>query len=76
MTECIPIIIPIICFVVGLAIGVAVTIVGFRLGWKASYEIRMSKGDDSVEDKGLFGARKDPAEFELLDDEKEKEMAE
>lgn len=59
--------IPIICFVAGLAVGIVVTIVGFRLGFKASYEIRSHK-EESAEDKGLFPSKKDPAEFELLEE--------
>lgn len=61
--------IPIICFVAGLAVGVAVTIIGFRLGFKASYEIRDGKQYPETEDKGLFKGRKDPAEFQILDEE-------
>ena len=60
--------IPIICFVAGVVAGAALTVVGFRLGFRASYEIRQSK-DDLEEGKGLFKQGKDPAEFELLDRE-------
>ena len=59
--------IPIICFVAGVVAGAALTVVGFRLGFRASYEIRQSK-DDPEEGKGLFG-KKDPAEFDILEKE-------
>lgn len=64
--------IPIICFVAGLIVGAIITIIGFRLGFRASYEIRDSK-EESSEDKGLFRGRKDPAEFELVPEEESKE---
>ena len=57
----------IICFVLGLVAGVVVTIVGFRLGWKTSYEIRSNK-EEPAEGKGLFPSKKDPAEFELIEE--------
>lgn len=60
--------ISIICFIAGLLVGVGVTILGFRLGFRASYEIR-SHQEESAEDKGLFKGGKDPAEFELLEKE-------
>lgn len=60
--------IPIICFVAGVLVGVGVTVLGFLLGFRASYEIRSHK-EESVEDKGLFKSKKDPPEFELLDKE-------
>ena len=60
--------IPIICFVAGIVFGAGMTIVGFRLGFRSSYEIRSHK-EESSEDKGLFKSRKDPAEFELLEKE-------
>lgn len=56
--------IPIICLIFGLVLGVAVTIVGFRLGFRASYEIRDHKDSEG---KGIFKG-KEPAEFELLDE--------
>ena len=59
--------IPIICFVAGAVAGAALTVIGFRLGFRASYEIRLNK--DEPESKGLFPS-KEPAEFELLEDEK------
>ena len=60
--------IPMLCFVFGLAVGIVVTIIGFRLGFKSSYEIRESK--EYPEGRGLFPSKKDPAEFELLEDDK------
>ena len=58
--------IPIICFVAGVLVGVGITVLGFRLGFRASYEIR---NKEEAEDKGLFKNRKEPAEFNLLDKE-------
>lgn len=57
--------IPIICFVAGTVAGAVLTYMGFKLGFRASFEIRQSK-DFPDEDKGLFKNTKDPAEFELL----------
>ena len=65
--------IPIICFVLGLIAGVVITVYGFRVGFKASYEIR-GHSEDSGEDKGLFPQKKDPPEFELLEPVKEPEQ--
>ncbi len=62
--------IPIIIFVCGLLVGVGTTILGLYLGFKASYDIRNHK-EGIVNDEGLIHPRKNPAEFELLDDEKE-----
>lgn len=59
--------VPIICFVAGMVTGVVVTIIGFRLGFRSSYEIRNHK--EEPENKGLFKSEKEPAEFELLDEE-------
>jgi len=39
---------------------------GFKLGFKASYEIRGAKGDEDT-DQGLFPPTKEPAEFDLLE---------
>ena len=69
MTKLYPYI-PIICFVFGLAVGIVVTIIGFRLGFSSSYEIRESKEYPLAEGCGLFPSKKDPAEFELLEDDK------
>ena len=57
--------IPIICFIAGTIAGALLMYVGFKLGFRASFEIRQSK-DFPEEDKGLFKKKKDPAEFELL----------
>jgi len=59
--------VPIICFVAGLIAGAAVHHFGFKLGFRASFEIRQSK-EYPDEDKGLFKREKEPAEFELLKD--------
>ena len=59
--------IPIICFIAGWVLGACSVIVGFRLGFRASYEIRNNKDEDPA-DKGLFKSQKDPAEFELLNE--------
>jgi len=59
--------IPIICFVVGLLIGIGATVLGFLLGFRASYEIRSHK-EETTEGKGLFKSREDPAEFDLLEE--------
>lgn len=59
----------IICFVAGAAFGAGITVLGFRLGFRASYEIRSHK-EESYEDKGLFKSKKEPAEFELLEEDK------
>lgn len=61
--------IPIICFVAGLVVGAILMYVGFKLGFRASFEIRQSKDFPDEEGKGLFKKPKDPAEFELLDKE-------
>ena len=58
--------IPIICFVAGTLAGVVLTYIGFKLGFRASFEIRQSKDYPPDEDKGLFKKPKEPAEFELL----------
>lgn len=69
--------VPIICFILGLATGAGIVFVGFKLGFKASYEIRNQK-EESAEGKGLFKGEKEPAEFELLkeDEEANKKTAE
>jgi len=62
--------IPIICFLLGVVVGAGLMLLGFHLGFKASYEIRESKdmGTGEIEGKGLFKKNKEPAEFELLDE--------
>ena len=64
--------IPIICFVAGTACGALLTYIGFRLGFRASFEIRQSKDYPEEEGKGIFKKTKDPAEFELLKEEERK----
>lgn len=59
---------PIVCFIVGVLVGAASVIVGFRLGFKASYEIR-SHQEESTDGKALFKSNKDPAEFDLVPEE-------
>ena len=46
-------------FCAGLATGIFSMYFGYRLGFKASYELR---GDS---DKGLFADKGEPAEFQL-----------
>jgi len=61
--------IPIICFIAGTVAGFVLTYIGFKLGFRASFEIRQSKEFPDEEGKGLFKKNKDPAEFELLKEE-------
>jgi hypothetical protein len=61
-------IITIASFVTGLIVGVAVTTYGFKLGFKASYQIRETFGEEEQPDT-LLKRRVDPAEFDLLDRE-------
>ena len=60
--------IPVICFVAGACFGAAMPVLGFKLGFRSSYEIRNNK-EESTENKGLFKGEKEPAEFELIDKE-------
>ena len=59
--------IPIICFVAGLVAASVLDYIFFKLGFRASFEIRASKDYPEEEGKGLFKKPKDPAEFELLE---------
>ena len=59
--------IPILCFIAGLFTGVAVTVLGLYLGFKASFDIRNTR-EGIANDTGLLKDRKDPAEFQLIDD--------
>lgn len=61
--------IPIICFMAGTGAGAVLTYIGFKLGFRASFEIRHAKDFPEEEGKGLFKKTKDPAEFELLEKE-------
>lgn len=61
--------IPIICFVAGTVAGAVIMYIGFKLGFRASFEIRASKDYPEEEGKGLFKKNKDPGEFELVDKE-------
>jgi hypothetical protein len=58
-------ILTVISFVSGLIAGVALTAYGFKLGFKASYQIRETISGEEMPDK-LLTNRKDPAEFDLL----------
>jgi len=60
--------IPILCFIAGTVAGAVLTYIGFKLGFRASFEIRQSK-DYPEEDKGLFKQKKDPPEFDLIKEE-------
>ncbi len=65
--------VPLICFVAGLGGGILIGVLtfryGFLLGWKTSYEIRNQQAEPVDEDKGLFPDKKEPAEFELTEEE-------
>jgi hypothetical protein len=61
-------ILSVISFVAGLIAGVVLTAYGFKLGFKASYQIRETIGGEEMPDK-LLKHREDPAEFGLLDKE-------
>jgi len=61
----------IICYLLGAITGVALMYIGFLLGFRSSYEIRMGKTDlpENTDKTGLFGKReKEPAEFAMLDE--------
>jgi hypothetical protein len=58
--------IPIICFVAGTVTGAVLTYIGFKLGFRASFEIRQSKDYPEDEGKGLFKKPQEPAEFDIL----------
>ena len=68
MDNFLSIILPLLAYILGLATGTAAVWFGFRLGFRASYEIRQVDGPD---DKGLFRSERDAAEFDLLDEEDE-----
>ena len=55
-------------FVAGLTAGVILTAYGFKLGFKASYQIRETISGEEQPDS-LLKHRTDPAEFDLLDKE-------
>lgn len=63
--------IPIICFVGGTVAGATLMYIGFKLGFRASFEIRQSKDYPDEEGKGLFKKPKDPTEFELMEKEED-----
>ncbi len=53
-------------FAAGIAVGVWLTVFGYKLGWKASYQVR---GDPQDDDKSLFGTNEDSAELEILEEQ-------
>ncbi len=60
MNELVPIL-AIVQFALGVALGAMIKTSGFKLGFRASYELREDEG------KGLFPEKKDPEEFALLE---------
>ena len=60
-------------FIIGVIVGAGILAYGFKLGFRASYEIRECKEQEDM-GKGLFG-HKEPAEFELLEQENEKTVS-
>ena len=54
-------------FMVGVFTGAGILYFGYKLGFRASYEIRDCKEQEDV-GKGLFPKR-EPAEFQLIGDE-------
>lgn len=61
-------IITITSFIAGLIAGVALTAYGFKLGFKASYQIRETISGEEMPDT-LLKHREDPQEFNLLEPE-------
>jgi hypothetical protein len=59
-----------------LVIGAILFFCGFRVGWKASYSIRMVKGGDIEDGQALFHPGKEPAEFGLLEPKKKPDEVE
>lgn len=57
--------------IAGLCAGVGITVFGFRLGFKASREIRMFKDPESVD---LLPSKKDPPEFALADQQEKDDI--
>ena len=58
----------VVVFVFGLTVGVILMEHGYKVGFKSSYEIRKAAGEDT--DNGLFPTDNDPAEFDLLKEDK------
>jgi hypothetical protein len=52
-------------FALGIYVGVKLTIFGYKLGFKASYQIRGNPEDD---DKSLLGVKDDGQEFEVAEE--------
>lgn len=65
--------IQLVCFIAGLIAGVVLTAYGFKLGFKASYQIRETISGEEMPDK-LLKHRTDPAEFDLLDNEEPEDV--
>ena len=57
-------------FIIGVIVGAGILAYGFKIGFRASYEIRECKEQEDM-GKGLFPG-KDPPEFELLDSKDDK----
>jgi hypothetical protein len=55
-------------FLLGLFVGASLLVYGYKLGFKASYEIRKATVDED-QGGGLFKEEKDPAEFDLLEEQ-------
>ena len=64
-----------LCFIAGLLVGLVITCLGLYLGFKASYDIRNSK-NGVAEELGLIRPSKDPAEFDLLNEQDKEEKEE
>lgn len=58
----------IICYIIGLVSGAWLIVIGYKLGFKASYQIRETISGEEQPDK-LLTNRTDPAEFGLLEPE-------
>jgi hypothetical protein len=58
---------PIIYFVAGLIFGGVSIVVGFRLGFRASYEIRNHR-EVTPDGSGLFKTEDEPGEVALADE--------
>ena len=63
---------PILTFIVGIFCGMGILGLGLWLGYKMSVDIRNIKSDTEVH-AGLFTCNKDPAEFQLLEDQEEED---
>lgn len=59
--------IAIACFIAGLICGAGILAWGFKIGFRASYEIRECKEQEDM-GKGLL-SKKEPAEFGILEEQ-------